>query len=103
MNIKFIDKEGSQSVATIPEGDIDYKTGKDPEETFYVYAKIPHARLRHQPSEKRLAESLDKATADKCIEEIYNQLTNNNNYCDLVPIQLGELTDISKTEDDNNE
>ena len=101
MTIKYIDKNGSQSVANIPD-DATYKVEKNSDETFHVYADIPHARLKELSPHTRLAETLDKTTADKCIEEIYNQLMEKKEYCDLVPIQLGKSSDRSNKEEDNN-
>lgn len=95
MRIKYVDKDGSQCVATVPGDDVDYNVGKDEDGTFYVYADIPHARLKRQPPKKILAELLDKSTADKCIVEIYNQLKENNTFCDLVGIQSGKSEDTT--------
>ncbi len=98
MTIKYIDKNGSQCVANIPE-DATYKVQEDSDKTFHVYADIPHARLKSMSPHTKLAESLDKSIADKCIEKIYNQLIEKKDFCDLVDIQLDNSVEDASTDE----
>ena len=102
MTIKFVDKNGSLKVVTIPDG-ADYQLEQDDDGTYSLYANIPRTKAVRMMPRKILAESLDKATADKCIERIYDQVIAKKDFCDLAEIQRGELVDTDHTDENNSE
>ena len=100
MIIKFIDKEGSLRVVTVQD-DADFKVRSNEAGMHDIYAKLPR-QLRRTP-EIKLAELLDKETADKCIERICDQLIAKKDFCDLAEIQSDKSVDTSELGENNNE
>lgn len=101
MTIKFVDKNGSLKVVTVPdESDFDVKESEDG--TFHIYSHVPGLRGSRMRTNRTLAESLDKVIADKCIERIYDQLIAKKDYCDLAELQLGTASDNAETNDNDN-
>ena len=78
MIIRYLDRNGSLRVTTIPD-DAEFRVVKRTSGQFFILA-----------SGTALAEPLDKDTADKCIDKIYEQLKAKETACDLVRIQKGE-------------
>ena len=102
MTIKYVDKNGSLKVVTV-EDDAEFSVKESDDGTFYIYAfKSAHARGSRMRTQKTLAELLDKATADKCIERIYDQVIAKKDYCDLAEIQLGKSANTEREESSDN-
>ena len=101
MTIKFVDKNGSLKVVTIPDG-ADYQVSEDDDGTYSIYANIPRIKAVRMMPQRTLAESLDKTTADKCINKIYDQVIANKDYCDLSEVQLGTSADNPDTDENDN-
>ena len=98
MTIKFVDKNGSLKVVTVPdESDFDVKSIEDG--SFCIYSQVPGVKGSRMRRNKTLAESLDKVTADKCIQKIYDQLIEKRDYCDLAEIQLGNSVEDAPTDE----
>lgn len=102
MTIKYVDKNGSLKVVTV-EDDAEFSVKESADGTYYIFAfKSAHARGSRTRTQSTLAELLDKTTADKCINAIYDQLIAKKDYCDLSEIQLGKSEDTNDIEDTND-
>ena len=99
MIIKFVDKHGSLMVVTVDD-DADFNVDTRDDGTYYIVAyKSPHTSKSRTLYRKVLAESLDKTTADKCIEQIFEAIVAKETSCDLVDIQLGKTAEETPTDE----
>lgn len=89
MTIKFVDKNGSLSVKNIDD-DADLSVYENNDGTFDIEChKSAHTSKAGKLYRKVIVLETDKATADKCVERIYDQVIAKKDFCDLVEIQLG--------------
>ncbi len=98
MRIKYVDKNGSLETVYV-EDDADFSV-KEKSGKFYIQAfKSPHTNQSGKLYRKEIALSSDKATANKCLEKIDDQLNANKSFCDLAEIQLGNSIEDAPTDE----
>ena len=78
---------------------ITLQLSEDNDGTYSIYANIPRFKAVRMMPQRTLTESLDKATVDKCINKIYDQVIANKDYCDLTEIQLGNSVEDALTDE----
>lgn len=98
MLIKSIDEKGNRAVGNYPD-DSNFIIEQDREGLCYIAAHLPRPVPPQTLPVQRVVSALDKKTANRCIDKIYDQLKSKEKDCDLTVIQLK----ISEDSDDETE
>ena len=92
MTIKFLDRAGTHSVASAPDN-ARFSLRNSGSSGYMVIAEYQQERKNSSGKAVTLNETevfsgtLDKSTAEKCIDKIYEQLEAKESFCDLTDIQ----------------
>ncbi|MCY3743648.1 MAG: hypothetical protein OXH00_21755 [Candidatus Poribacteria bacterium] len=88
MTIKFLDRNSSQSVASAPDDAQFSLRSRSDSDSYTVIAEYKEQGTKSMVNAVTIfSGSLDQATANKCIDKIYEHLLAKETFCDLTGIQ----------------